>query len=576
MYIEIVPNRGSHPTILLREGWREGAKVRKRTLTNLTHWPAAKVEALRRLLKDEPLVAADELFTIERSLPHGHVELILEMVRRLGLDRLLGAKRCRERDIALALIVERLLHPASKLATTRLWHTTTLAEALEVTDADEDDVYAAMDWLLARQSRIEAKLAGRHLSDGAQVLYDVSSSYYEGRSGGLMQRGKDRDGKKGKPIVVYGLLADVEGRPVAVEVYPGHTGDPTTVPDQVEKLRTRFGLERVVLVGDRGMLTQTQIEHLQRFPGLGWISALRSAGVRQLVDSEVLQLSLFDEQHLAEVTSPAFPGERLVACFNPLLAEERRRKREALLQATEASLDKIAREVRRRTKTPLSAAEIGKKVGRVLNQFKVGKHFETTIEHNHFSYARRDAAIRREAELDGIYVIRTSEPKEQLSAEDTVRSYKNLARVEQAFRCLKTVDLLVRPIHHSKDPRVKAHIFLCLLAYYLEWHLRQALAPLLFQDEELDIERKRRDPVLPAKPSASVQRKKQQRHTDDGLPVHSFDTLLAALATRCRNYHRLKSDPDVPAFAQLTERNALQQRAFELVTAFPVESTRIR
>jgi transposase len=497
------------------------------------------------------------------------------MVCRLGLDRLISAKRCRECDIALALIVERLLHPASKLATIRLWHTSTVAEELEVTEVDEDDVYDAMDWLVARQSRIEAKLAARHLSNGAHVLYDVTSSYYEGRRSALVQDGKSRDGKRGKPIVVYGLLADVEGRPVAVEVYPGNTGDPTTVPDQVEKLRHRFGLERVVLVGDRGMLTQTQIEHLKRHPGLGWISALRSEGIRKLLDGDVLQLSLFDEQHLAEVTSPAFPGERLVACFNPLLAEERRRKREALLQATEVNLEKIVREVKRRTRTPLTAAEIGKKVGRVLNQYKVGKHFETTIEDNHFRYARREEAIRREAELDGIYVIRTSEPPERLSAEDTVRSYKNLARVEQAFRCLKTVDLLVRPIRHRKDPRIESHIFLCVLAYYLEWHLRQALAPLLFDDEALNVDRKRRDPVLPAKPSPSAQRKKHERQTEDGLPVHSFQTLLAALATRCRNYHRLQSDPDA-TFTQVTERNPLQQRAFDLVTAFPVKSTPAR
>lgn len=576
MYIEIVPNRNSRPAILLREGWREGGRVRKRTVANLTDWPPAKIDALRRVLKDEPLVNPQALFVVERSWPHGHVELLLEMTRRIGLDRLLSAKPCRERNLVLALIIERLLHPASKLATTRLWHSTTLAEELEVADADVDEVYEALDWLLEQQSRIESKLAQRHLKEGAQVLYDVSSSYYEGRTCPLMQFGHDRDGKRGKPIVVYGLMADGEGRPVALEVYAGNTGDPTTVPDQVDKLRNRFALERVVLVGDRGMLTQTQIKHLRQYPGLGWISALRTEAIRELVESEALQLSLFDAQNLAELTSPAFPGERLVACFNPLLAEQRRRKREALLKATEESLQKISREVARRTKTPLSAAQIGQKVGRTLNRFKVGKHFQTTIQDSRFSYSRREEAIRREAQLDGIYVIRTSEPRERLNAEDTVRSYKTLSRVEQAFRCLKSVDLLVRPIRHRDELRVKAHILLCMLAYYLEWHLRKALAPLLFDDEELDVERKRRDPVLPAKPSSSAQHKKNARKTDDGLPVHSFETLFVELGTRCRHRCRLKSDPNTPAFEQLTERNSLQQRAFELVAAFPVAAASTR
>jgi transposase len=576
MYIEVVPNRNSRPAVLLREGWRESGRVRKRTVANLTDWPPDKVEALRRVLRNEPLVSPQALFRIEHSRPHGHVELLLEATRRMGLDRLVSAKSCRERNVVLALIIERLLYPASKLATTRLWHTTTLAEELGVVDADVDEVYETLDWLLERQSSIEAKLARRHLTEGAQVLYDVSSSYYEGRTCSLMRFGHDRDGKKGKPIVVYGLLADGEGRPVALEVYAGNTGDPTTVPDQVDKLRDRFGLERVVLVGDRGMLTQTQIEHLKQYPGLGWISALRSEAIRKLVESAALQLSLFDTQNLAELTSPEFPGERLVACFNPLLAEQRRRKREELLLATEKELDKIDREVARRTKTPLSSAEIGQKVGRVLGRFKVGKHFETMIEDNHFSYSRRAEVIRREAELDGIYVIRTSEPSERLGAADTVRSYKTLSRVEQAFRCLKSVDLLVRPIRHRDERRVKAHIFLCMLAYYLEWHVRKALAPLLFEDEELDVKRPRRDPVLPAKPSSSVQRKKFERTTEDGFPVHSFETLLFELGTRCRHRCRLQSDPNAPAFEQLTERTALQQRAFDLVAAFPVATPAAR
>lgn len=573
MYIEIVPNRNSRPAILLREGWREGKKVCKRTLANLTDWPARKVELLRRVLKEEPLVCPSEAFVIERSLPHGHVEALLAMIHRLGLEQLIGAKHTRERDLVLAMIVERLLHPCSKLATTRLWHTTTLAETLAVGDADEQALYAAMDWLLARQARIENKLAARHFGERAQVLYDVSSSYYEGHSCPLVCFGHSRDGKRGKPIIVYGVMTDSAGRPVAVEVYPGNTGDPSTVSDQLEKLKQRFGLARVVLVGDRGMLTQTQIEALKTHPGIGWISALRTEKIRQLLEEEALQLSLFDQQNLAEIQSPAFPDERLIACFNPVLAEERRRKREDLLAATEQALEKITREVRRRTKTPLSAAQIGQKVGKVINRFKVGKHFQTTIADGQFAYTRRLEAIEREAALDGLYVIRTSEPQHHLSAEDTVRSYKNLAQVERAFRTLKGVDLQIRPIHHRDEARVRAHIFLCLLAYYVEWHLRQAWASLLFDDEDLATTRQQRDPVAPAKSSASAVRKKAKRTTDDGLPIHSFPTLIAELGTRCRHRCRLKADPDSPAIEQETEPTSLQARALELIRTFPVTGT---
>ncbi len=522
MYIEIVPNRNSRPAILLREGWREGKKVCKRTLANLTDWPARKVELLRRVLKEEPLVSPTEAFSIERSLPHGHVEAVLETIKRIGLDKLIGAKRSRERDLVLAMIVERLIRPCSKLATTRLWHTSTLAELLAVSDADESDLYEAMDWLLARQSRIEKKLATRHLGEGHQVLYDLSSSYYEGYTCPLVFFGHSRDGKRGKPILVYGVLTDSQGRPIAVEVYPGNTGDPSTVSDQTKKLKDHFGLERVILVGDRGMLTQTQIEALKAYPGIGWISALRTEKIRQLVEQQCLQRSLFDQQNLAEIYSPDFPNERLIACFNPLLAEERGRKREQLLVATEQALEKILRQVQRRTKTPLNAAEIGKKVGKVINRFKVGKHFDLSIADGQFGYARRTQAIEREAELDGLYVIRTSESSQNLSAEDTVRSYKNLALVERAFRTLKGLDLQIRPIYHRSEDRVRAHIFLCLLAYYVEWHMRQALAPLLFDDETLAVERKNRDPVAPAKPTAPANRKKTVRLTEDGLPIHSF------------------------------------------------------
>ena len=565
MYIERVPNRGSRPAILLRSGWREGGQIRKRTLANLTDWPLEKIEALRRLLKNEPLVSPREAFEVERTTPHGHVEAVLGTLRRLELDTRIASKPSRQRALVLGMIAEQVLHPCSKLAATRLWHTTTLAEELAIADADEDELYEAMDWLLARQARIEQKLAARHLAEGSQVLYDVSSSYYEGRTCPLAEFGHDRDGKHGKPIIVYGVLADREGRPIAVQVYPGHTGDPTTVPDQVKRLRERFGLEWVVLVGDRGMLTQTQIERLREHPGLGWISALRFEAVRRLADQGSLQLSLFDRPHLLEITSPDFPGERLIACYNPLLAEERRRKRQALLAATEDSLERIAREVARRTRTPLSAAEIGQKVGRVLHRYKMGKHFEREIAAGVFRSRRKEESIQREAALDGLYIVRTSEPAERLSADDAVRSYKNLAQVERIFRGLKGLELLIRPIRHREARRVRAHIFLCLLAYYVEWHMRQALAPLLFEDEQLASDRAKRHPVAKATPSVSAQRKKIERTTPDGWPVHSFRTLLAALATRCRNRCRVKSDPEGPTFEQITPPNPLQERALQLL-----------
>lgn len=575
MYIEVVPNRNSRPAVLLREGWREGKKICKRTLANLSDWSEARIEALRRVLKDEPLLTPHEAFAIERSLPQGHVQAVLTAIKRIGLDMLIAAKRVRvrERDLVLAMLVERLIHPCSKLATTRLWHSTTLAEELGVADATEDDLYEAMDWLLARQARIEQKLAARHLTEGGQVLYDVTSSYYEGRTCPLMQFGHDRDGKRGRPIVVYGALTDAQGRPIALEVYPGNTGDPTTVPDQVQKLRQAFHLQHVVLVGDRGMLTHVQIKKLKQYPGLGWISALRSADIQQLVQGGALQRSLFDEQNLAEIVAPGFPGERLIACHNPLLAEERRRKREELLKATAQKLEGIVRQVARRTRTPLTAAEIGKKVGALINRFKMAKHFDTTIKNGAFSYARREQQIEREMQLEGIYVIRTSEPQNRLSAADTVRSYKQLAQVEHAFRCLKGIDILVRPIRHRDEQRVKAHLFLCMLAYYVEWHMRKALAPLLFDDEQLDQNRKTRDPVAPAQPSAQAKKKKVVRFTADGLPIHSFETLLAELATRCRNRCRIKSDPNSASFTHLTEPTPLQQRAFELLELLPVPGT---
>jgi transposase len=511
------------------------------------------------------MVLANEAFCVQRSLPHGHVEAVLTTIRNLGFNKLLAARRSRQRDLVITMIVEQIIHSCSKLASTRLWHTTTLAEEMSVADADEDDLYDALDWLLARQRKIEKKLAERHLQEGSTVLYDVSSSYYEGRKCPLAQFGHNRDGKKGKPIIVYGVMTDAVGRPVAVEVYPGNTGDPTTVADQVDKLRARFGLSRVLLVGDRGMLTQSRIDTLRDYPGIGWVSALRSRSIRTLVEDKHLQMSLFDEQNLAEISSPDYPGERLIACMNPILKEQRRRKRQELLAMTEKALIRISQQVSRRTKSPLSKAEIGVKVGKVINRYKMAKHFELTIEDGSFSWERNEESIAREAALDGIYVIRTSESKETLSAADTVRTYKSLAQVERLFRTLKGIDLRVRPIRHRTEDHVRAHIFLCTLAYYIEWHMRKALAPLLFDDEELEDNRKTRDPVLPAKPSASARSKKMERISTGGYPVHSFETLLKELATCCRNRCSMSSSPSGATFDQLTQRTPLQQRALELL-----------
>ncbi len=574
MYIDTVPNRNSPPAILLRQAWREGNKTRKRTLANLSDWPEEKIETFRRLLRDERLVSPEDLFATQKALPHGHVEAILEMIDRLKLDRLISAKRCGERDLVVAMIVQRLIDPCSKLATTREWHSTTLAEELGVAEATENDLYEAMDWLLERQDGIEKKLAARHLREGGLVLYDVSSSFYEGRTCRLAQFGHDRDGKNGLPIIVYGVMTNGEGCPVAVSVYAGNTGDPTTVADQIEKLRERFQLQRVVLVGDRGMLTQPQIDKLKRHPGLGWITALTSTAIRELVKQGALQLSLLDQKNLAEITAADYPGERLMVCHNPVLEEQRRRKREALLAATEKSLEKIRKEVARRKKKPFKAAEIGLKVGKVLGRYKMGKHFDCKIGEGSFTWSRRAESIEQEEKLDGIYVLRTSEPVDRLSAEETVRSYKSLAEVERAFRCLKGIDLLVRPIRHRSEDRVPAHIFLCVLSYYVEWHLRRAWAPLLFEDEERWEQRKHRDPILPAQPSTSAQRKKRSHETVDGLPVHSFESLLRALASRARVTYALKpqkaEEKTNLTFRQVPEPTPVQARAHELVRTFPV------
>jgi transposase len=555
----------TYVSYLLRQSFRQDGQVKHRTLGNLSHLPPPLIDLIQRSLRGESFVTPQQAFRTTASKPHGHVEAILTTCHQLDLENLLASKPSRRRSLILALIVQRIVCPCSKLATTRFGHTTTLAEELGVTDATSKELYAAMDWLLGRQPDIEHKLARRHLAEGVVVLYDVSSSFYEGHTCPLAHHGHDRDGKKGLPIIVYGLLTDARGRPVALDVYPGNTGDPATVPDQVEKLRGRFALNRVVLVGDRGMLTQTQIDTLRDYPGLGWVSALRSEAIRELLEVGRLHRSLFDRVDLAEIRSPDFPKERLIACYNPLLAAQRQQKRQRLLEATEKDLRRLEAEVRRRTRTPLRAADIGLKAGRVVGRYKMAKHFHLDIAGGTFRWAPDAASIRREEQLDGIYVIRTSERARAFPATDCVRTYKGLARVEQAFRCLKGLDLRVRPIHHRVDPRVRAHLFLCLLAYYVEWHMRQALAPLLYADEELAQTREERDPVKPAQSSESVKEKKRTHQTASGWPVHSFSSLLAHLGTRVRNTHQIVSDASGATFQQLTEPDPVQAEVLRLL-----------
>ena len=565
MYVDEVPNRNSKPAILLRESKRRGDKVDKITIANISHWPKEKIEALKKVLKNEDLVRRQDIFKIERSLPHGHVKAVLGTLRKIGLEQMISSKRCAERDLVVAAIVSQILFQTSKLGSTRRRHDTTLAGELGVEEADENDVYAAMDWLAARQSRIEKKLAKKHLSEGGLILYDVSSSYYEGRTCPLTRFGHSRDGKKGRPIIVYGVMTDERGCPVAVDVYPGNTADPTTVPDQVDKLRERFGLERVVLVGDRGMLTQTQIDKLREHPGIGWISALKSCAIKELVEAEHIQPSLFDERNLAEISSDDFPNERLVVCRNPLLGDDRKRTRDELLDATEIELVRIQKEIAKRKKKLMSEAEIAQKVEAHIGRYKMRKHFHIIIRRSLLLFQRNKASIKAEEALDGIYVVRTSESEERLSSEDTVRCYKKLTDVEQLFRTLKGIDIKVRPIRHRDETRVKAHIFICKLAYYVEWHMRRKLAALLFDDEELEQLREARDPVAKAEPSASARRKKKIKKTEEGFEVHSFDSLLAHLATQCRNRCSSVIDPDAPPFFEITDPTLLQREVYELL-----------
>jgi Transposase DDE domain len=570
MYIATIPNRSSPPAILLRESYRQDGQVKTRTLANLTHWPPAQLEALRRVLRGDTLVAPEDAFEIIRSLPHGHVAAVLGTLRRLGLDFLLAAQKSHQRDLVVAMIVARLLDPQSKLATARSWHPdtalTSLGQTLGVTAADARALYHAMDWLRRRQPQLEMALAKRHLREGTLALYDLTSTYFEGHTCPLAQFGHSRDGKKGKVQIVFGLVCNVEGCPVAVEVFEGNTGDPTTVAPVITKLRQRFHLRRVVLVGDRGLLTDARIrEELKPVEGLDWITALRHPTVRALVDSGVLDLGDFAHTDLIELTVPAYPDERLMACYNATLADERGRTREALLQATERELETIRQATTRAKRRLTGQGNIALRVGKVLQRFKVGKHFTLEISEAGFHYSRNLQSIAAEAALDGLYVLRTSVSAEALDTASTVRAYKSLATVERAFRSLKTVDLYVRPIGHRLTERVRAHVLLCMLAYYVEWHMRQALAPLLFDDDDKAMaEAQRGSVVAPAQRSPRARRKAQTQQTDDGRPVHSFQTLLRDLGTITKNQIRFVHSP-LETTEMLTTPTPLQQRALDLL-----------
>src|SRR6478735_2169894 len=563
MHIHVVPNRGSPPTVLLRESYREGSKVGKRTLANLSSLSPAQIEAIRAALRGEALQPVTQCLEITASRSHGHMQAVGEAMQRLGFASLIASKPSRERDLVLAMIASRIVAPHTKLATTRWWHTTTLAEDFGVADADEDDLYAAMDWLLERQDRIQKKLAARHLSAGALVLYDLSSSYFEGSCCPLAKLGYSRDGRKGLLQVNYGLLTDARGCPVAVSVHEGNTADSTTFMPAVHKLREDFGIERVVMVGDRGMVSQKTIDQMREADGIGWITALKSASIRALVEQGHLQLGLFDERNLLELSSPDYPGERLVACRNPELAKLRSHKRLELLAATEANLQKIKARVDAGKLAGKDA--IGLRVGKVVNQYKMAKHFELAIGDITFTFARKTDAIAAEAALDGIYIIRTSVSAAQMDSADCVRNYKSLANVERAFRSLKTIDLKVRPIHHRTADRVRAHIFLCMLAYYVEWHMREAWRELMFADTDQQA-KATRDPVAAAQRSKAALAKAARHTLDDGTPVHSFSTLMAELATIVRNTCRApQAGPQAPTFEVLTTPNPKQQRALELL-----------
>ena len=651
MYIATIPNRDSPPAILLREGYREGGKVKTRTLANLSKLPAEAIAVLRQVLKGKQMVSTDEAFEIVKdgSRAHGHAEVVLTAMRRLGFSGLINSRPSRQRDLVVGMVAARILKPQSKLATTRWWSSTTLTEMLGVGQTDEDELYEAMDWLLEHQAHIEKKLAARHLGDGSLALYDLTSSYFEGVTCPLAELGHNRDGKKGKLQVNYGLLTNPRGIPVAVSVFKGNSGDPKTLLPQVDKMRTEFGIEQFVLVGDRGMITQKQVDALRDIEGCGWISALRPGAINKLVTGGSIQMGLFDERNLFELTHPDFPGERLIACRNPELAERRTAKRIALLEATTRELDQVSRMVSRgrlhgketigtqvgkilkqykvgkhytvhirddgfdykidrdalaaevaaksNEKTKLAEARlarferhiesiaakldkvrqrtkhgqlqgkdaIGVRVGKVVNKYKVSKHFVLHITDDSFSFEIDQEAVDAEASLDGLYVVRSSVSTETMDTDQTVRSYKLLSNVEHAFRCLKSVDLMVRPIRHRLEDRVRAHILLCMLAYYVEWHMTEAWRPLLFADEDQE-SKASRDPVAPAERSDSALQKVHTKQLDDNSVVHSFRTLLDDLARIVSNICRCPGlGPEAPTFTKTTTPNAQQQRALNLL-----------
>jgi len=650
MYVTTIPNRTSPPAILVREGYREDGKVKNRTLANLSKLPPESIEAVRRTLKGEMLVSADEIFEIveDGSASHGHVEAVLTAMKRLGFASLIAARSSRQRDLVIAMVAARILKPQSKLATTRWWSATTLPDVLGVGDADEDDLYDAMDWLLERQDNIEKKLASRHLEEGGLALYDLTSSYFEGSTCPLAALGHNRDGKMGKLQVNYGLLANEQGIPVAVSVFEGNSGDPKTLMPQVDKIREQFGIGKFVLVGDRGMITQKQIDSLREIEGVDWLTAMRPGAVRKLVEGGLIQMGLFDERNLFEIEHPDWPGERLVACRNPELAERRRTKRLALLDATAAELEKVRLMVGRgrllgkeaigdqvdrilrqyrvgrhyavvvrddgfdfsideealaaeaakgaggdatlkakrleryrrhinaiagklgKVRTRIEQGrlhgkdKIGLRVGRVINKHKVAKHFVLHIQDNSFNFEINQQAVDAEAALDGIYVVRTSVKKDTMDADQAVRSYKQLSNVERAFLCLKSVDLMVRPIRHRLENRVRAHIFLATLSYYVQWHMIEAWRPLLFADEDQQAKTSR-DPVAPAKRSKGAQKKVAAKRLDDGSQAHSFGTLLDHLGEIVRNTCRCP-DADLDAtFHKTTMPNAKQLQALSLL-----------
>jgi transposase len=573
MYVERIPNRNSPPAILLRESYRDGDKFKKRTLANLSDWPAAKIEALRRVLHDEAVAPTDQqALTLLRSLPHGHVVAALGTLRKLGLARVLsqgGRQPRREVMLCIAMIVARLIDPASKLATARGLDDETaicsLGQVLELGAVDEQELYETLDWLVGQQERIEQSLARRHLQNGTLVLYDVTSTYFEGRTCPLAKLGYNRDGQRGKLQIVIGLLCTAEGCPVAVEVFEGNVGDPSTLADQISKLKQRFRLARVVLIGDRGLITEARIEETVKPAGLNFVTALRAPAIRSLAEASSIQLSLFDQRDLAEISSPDYPSERLIVCRNPLLADERTRKRSELLAATEKDLLRIQTRVLRAKKPLRGKDKIALAVGAVINHYKVAKHFVVTITDDDLTFERKAEQIHAEAALDGIYVLRTDLKPEVLDATATVRAYKGLASVERAFRSLKTIDLEVRPIHHRRAHRVRAHVLLCMLAYYVEWNMRQALKPILFDDhDKAAAEAARASIVAKAERSNAADRKAASKRTHDGLPVHSFRSLLADLATVTRNTMAMEQNRDA-TFVLFPNLTPAQDRAFQLL-----------